>query len=297
MTDQERSDETPIARPAPDGPEGAQRESAPDPVAQPGTSPAGSNLMQAAETPRKSLGIAVSALTDVGCVRKNNEDAFGYDEAQGIFVVCDGMGGGPSGELSSAMAVDAILRTFSGSQASGQSVGARLLHAMQTANAEVWQQAQSPELNGMGTTAVAAARDGAKLIIGNVGDSRAYLLREDKCVQITVDHSYVNEMIRSGALSPEDAHGSSIKGMESVIVRAVGVAQEVEPDFYSVELEHGTVILLATDGLTRYLLQDEILAMVGSSRWETACSNLIAEAKRRGGADNITCMLLVVLAS
>ena len=115
--------------------------------------------------------------------------------------------------------------------------------------------AQIPEHRGMGTTAVVAALDGDKLILGNVGDSRAYIIQDGRCVQLTVDHSYINELIRNGTLTIENAHTADLKGMESVITRAVGVANEVQPDFYSVDLKPGAAVLLATDGLTRYFIR------------------------------------------
>jgi protein phosphatase len=239
--------------------------------------------------------IAVSALTDVGCVRTNNEDFFGYDESLGIYVICDGMGGMASGEVASSRAVAAILSSFASSASSGLPVSTRLLHAINFANQDVWENGQIPENKGMGTTAVAAALDGDKLILGNVGDSRAYIIQGDQCVQLTVDHSYVNELIRSGTLTIETARTADLRGMESIITRAVGVAAEVQPDFFSVDLKPGTGVLLATDGLTRYLLQDEITSILNASSFETACANLIHFAKERGGQDNITCILLLVL--
>jgi serine/threonine protein phosphatase PrpC len=238
------------------------------------------------------LHLAVSALSDVGCVRTNNEDFFGFSEELGLFVLCDGMGGMASGEVASSRTVATILQTFQDSASSGAPVSTRLLHAISAANSDVWETAKAPQHKGMGTTAVVAARDGDKLIIGNVGDSRAYIIQDDKCVQLTVDHSYLNELIRSGAVAIDNVHSIDLQGMESVITRAVGVASDVEPDFFSVDLKHSTKILLASDGLTRYLLRDEIAAMLQASPDDTACHNLIAVAKERGGQDNITCILL-----
>jgi protein phosphatase len=241
------------------------------------------------------LRMVVSALTDMGCVRTNNEDYFGYHDGYGIFVVCDGMGGMASGEVASSRAVTALITSYIESAASGNSVGARLLQAIQEANRDVWEFGQAPQHKGMGTTAVAAALDGNQLIVGNVGDSRAYVLRNGQCAQLTVDHSYINELIRNGTLTVENAHNADLQGMESVICRAVGVAPEIEPDFYAVDLEPGMTILITTDGLTRYLLPDEIAAVIGASPFESACANLINVAKQRGGVDNITCLLLHVL--
>jgi protein phosphatase len=237
-------------------------------------------------------GLAASALSDVGCVRTNNEDAFGYDQQLGIYVVCDGMGGMAAGEVASSRAVAAIVNCYAESATSGLSVSARLLHAFNVANQDVWENGQLPEHKGMGTTAVAAAVDGDKLIIGNVGDSRAYIVQGQQCIQLTVDHSYLNELIRSGTLAIEDAHKADLHGYESVITRAIGVASVVEPDFFSIDLKEGTIVLLATDGLTRYLVQDEIAGILLRSSFESACSRLIEVAKERGGQDNITCLLL-----
>lgn len=239
-----------------------------------------------------AVRIEVSALSDIGCVRTNNEDSFGYNEALGLYVVCDGMGGMASGEVASASAVATILDVFAASAHSGVSTSTRLLEAIAAANQTVWQHGQSPEHQGMGTTVVAVALDGDKLIIGNVGDSRAYMVESGQCMQLTVDHSYLNELIRNGTLTVENAHSADLNGMESVITRAVGVNAEVQPDFFSVDLHPGTTLLLATDGLTRYLLQDEIALVLINSPFEATCSNLIQIAKERGGQDNITCVLL-----
>jgi protein phosphatase len=263
------------------------------PTEQPGQQPA-------ATTPRASatpapIRILVSALSDIGCVRTNNEDFLGFDESLGIFVVCDGMGGMASGEVASSRAVAAILDSFASSAASPLPVSTRLLYSINMANSDVWENGQIPEHRGMGTTVVAAALDGNKLIIGNVGDSRAYIVKDGHATQLTVDHSYINELIRNGTLTIENAHSADLRGMESIITRAVGVSADVQPDFFSVDLTPGTGILLATDGLTRYVHQDEISAILSASTFENACASLIQVAKDRGGQDNVTCILLLVL--
>jgi serine/threonine protein phosphatase PrpC len=244
-----------------------------------------------------SIQIAVSALSDMGCVRTNNEDAFGYNETLGIYVVCDGMGGMASGEVASSHAVAAVVTSFVETAASGLPISSRLLVAINAANQDVWENGQIPENKGMGTTAVVAALDGNKLVLGNVGDSRAYIIQGGQCVQLTVDHSYINELIRNGTLTIENAHNADLRGMESIITRAVGVAAEVQPDFFSVDLTPGTAVLLATDGLTRYLVADEIAAILNASSFDSSCANLIDLAKQRGGQDNITCILLLALSA
>jgi serine/threonine protein phosphatase PrpC len=266
----------------------------------PSSSPSGQSSETAQSDPSPAptpLRIAVSALSDVGCVRTNNEDAFGYDESLGIFVVCDGMGGMASGEVASALAVSGIVNSFNDTAASGAPVSTRLLLALNAANTDVWENGQLPVNRGMGTTAVVAALDRDKLIVGNVGDSRAYIIQDGQCVQLTVDHSYINELIRNGTLTLENAHTADLRGMESVITRAIGVAIEVQPDFFSVDLKPGTAVLLATDGLTRYFVQEEIASVLAASSFESACFNLIDLAKQRGGQDNITCILLVALSA
>jgi len=197
--------------------------------------------------------------------------------------------------VASSRAVAAIVNSYADSAPSGSPVSTRLLLAITTANLDVWDNAQVPQNKGMGTTAVAAAVDGDKLILGNVGDSRAYIIQDNQCVQLTVDHSYINELIRNGTLTIENAHNADLRGMESIITRAVGVAAEVQPDFFSVELKPGTAVLLATDGLTRYLLPEEIAAILRTSPFEAVCGDLIDIAKQRGGQDNITCILLLAL--
>lgn len=241
-----------------------------------------------------SIRLAVSALSDMGCVRTNNEDAFAYDELLGLFVVCDGMGGMASGEVASAHAIAALVNSFADSAFSGASVSSRLLQAIQAANQDVWVNGQIPEHKGMGTTVVAAALEGDKLILGNVGDSRAYIIQDGRCGQLTVDHSYINELIRNGTLTIESAQHADLGGMESVVTRAIGAAAVVQPDFFSVDLKPGAVVLLTSDGLTRYLSPEEIAATLAASTFESACANLIGLAKQRGGQDNITCILLLV---
>ncbi|HEU5351914.1 MAG TPA: Stp1/IreP family PP2C-type Ser/Thr phosphatase [Terracidiphilus sp.] len=232
----------------------------------------------------------VAALTDVGCQRANNEDSFGYDADAGIFVVCDGMGGMAAGELASDAAVKALLEHFC--QAAREQPAHKRLHdAIVHANQEVFQISQSkPELRGMGTTMVAAYVEGKRLLVGNVGDSRAYLLRGDGCAQITQDHSFVAEQVRLGSMNPEEADSSPY---QSLITRAVGSAAEVEPDIFTGMLEPGDILLLTTDGLTRYLDADTIAGIIkAGANLTEACHRLIDTAKNRGGADNVTCLLI-----
>jgi serine/threonine protein phosphatase PrpC len=142
----------------------------------------------------------------------------------------------------------------------------------------------------MGTTLVSACVDGHKLVIGNVGDSRAYFLRDGECVQITHDHSYIAEQVRKGAMSAEDAGASPL---QSLITRAIGTAESVEPDIFTAALKNGDTLLLTTDGLTRYADSMAIGNLVlGTPDLQTACRALIDTALEQGAVDNVTCMLV-----
>jgi len=237
------------------------------------------------------LSVEVAALSDVGSVRSNNEDSFGYDPARQVYVVCDGMGGMASGEVASQMAVSTFLSVIA-AVAQAAPIEMILHQAITAANDAVFQAGSTAAHKGMGTTLVAACVDDTKLYIGNVGDSRAYMIQNGNCLQLTVDHSYLNELIRSGAVAVEDAATVDLKGMESVITRAVGVTAAIDPDFFSLNLTPGDIILLASDGLTRYLNAAEIGQVVKCMDLNLSCQSLIALAKERGGADNITVLLL-----
>jgi protein phosphatase len=145
----------------------------------------------------------------------------------------------------------------------------------------------------MGTTLVCACLDGARILIGNVGDSRAYLVRNGACLQITQDHSLLDEQVRSGMITQEMAAASNL---QSVITRAVGAAETVQPDFFAAELQPDDMLLLATDGLTRYLQPAEIASIaLAGVELPAICQCLVELAKERGGADNITCIVLRAL--
>lgn len=235
--------------------------------------------------------IQVAALSDVGCVRTNNEDNYGYDPAHGIYVVCDGMGGMAAGEVASSIACSTVIHTFV-SQPEDTPMEMRLALAIHAANDAVVQSAQTADRKGMGTTLVAAAVQGNKLLVGNVGDSRAYMLQNGASMQLTVDHSYVNELVRTGSIKVEDLPHIDLKGFESVITRAIGAAHDVEPDFFAVDLKDGDTVLLASDGLTRYVEAAQIKELIDTRDLQGSCQRLIDAAKNAGGADNVTCILL-----
>jgi protein phosphatase len=240
------------------------------------------------------LKIDIVALTDVGCVRTNNEDGFGYDLASRIFVVCDGMGGMAAGEVASATAVKVLVEDFSQDNGGEAGTEERLYRAIVHANQQVYQLSQgNDELRGMGTTLVSACIEGRRLLIGNVGDSRAYFLRAGVCAQITHDHSFLAEQVRKGSMKLEEAQASPL---QSVITRAIGSAESVEPDIFTGDLESGDIVLLTSDGLTRYADAKAIAAVILScTNLTDACQALINRAKERGAVDNVTCLLLQFL--
>lgn len=240
-----------------------------------------------------ALTLQVAALTDLGCKRTNNEDSFGYDMATRLFVVCDGMGGMAAGETASSTAVKELVEQFA-LQDPSATAEERLNQSILYANRQVWQLAQtSQELRGMGTTLVSACVDGRRVIIGHVGDSRAYFLRGGVCAQLTNDHSFVAEQVRRGSMNAEEAGSSPL---QSLITRAIGIGEVVEPDIVAGALEHGDILLLTTDGLTRYADSKAIAEIIlRSGNLDFACQALIDEAKAHGAVDNVTCMLVQFL--
>ena len=249
-----------------------------------------------------ALAVKVAGRTDVGCVRANNEDNFGFDSRYGIFVVCDGMGGQAAGEVASKMGVDIMLDYFRklGSAASdhgpaGQAAsGAEsLASAIQLANRMIFDAGKDQNGQaGMGSTIVAALLRGNALSIAHVGDSRIYLIRHGAIQQLTQDHSLVMEQVRRGYITLEQAQNSEL---QNIILRALGSEESVEADIEDLLTLPGDLLLMTSDGLTRHLKDEEILAIVRRSHnLETACNELVETAKQRGGDDNITCLLVRV---
>jgi len=250
-----------------------------------------------------ALVIQAAAKTDVGLVRTNNEDNFAYDIGRGIFVVCDGMGGQAAGEVASKIAVDTVLNHFSRDphedkvQVVGRVFGEvseranRLAHAIQLANQAIHRSvARNPDRSGMGSTIVAVHAQGSQFSIANVGDSRIYLVRGKAIQQLTSDHSLVMEQVRRGIITVEQAEQSK---MQNVILKALGSEESVEPDLADHEFAAGDVLLLCSDGLSRYVKEGTMAeAINAATSLETACDELIALAKTGGSDDNITCMLL-----
>lgn len=226
--------------------------------------------------------------TDVGVVRSGNEDNFLVDHQRGVFIVADGMGGHAAGEVASDMAVDIIARHTEGIRMLGDDAAAeRMGEAIRSANAAIFDRTLAEhDKRGMGTTVTVMVLFARKYLIGQVGDSRAYLLRDGKLSQITKDHSYVQEQVDAGLLTSDQARTHPYS---NVITRCVGANEEVVPDIYYGSIRSDDVIILASDGLTG-MLDDEQLHQILQSEGgpDTWVDRMIADANRRGGLDNIT---------
>lgn len=231
--------------------------------------------------------------TDVGLKRNNNQD-FVYASnhkvgaLDGLLIVADGMGGQAAGDLASRLCVESMVDAI---EASRQKGAVKVLsEAIRSANRAVMQKAASdPDLMGMGTTLVAATPENGSLFVANVGDSRLYLLDDDRIEQITHDHSLVEEMVRAGKLRREQAKNHPKK---NIITRAIGEEGDPEIDFFDVSLNPGDIALLCSDGLTNMVEDEQIFRIVrGSESLQEAGGKLIDAANRAGGRDNISVVL------
>ena len=231
--------------------------------------------------------------TDVGLKRNNNQD-FVYASNHnvgtlaGLLIVADGMGGQAAGDLASRLCVETMVDSI---QASSHKGAVKVLsEAIREANKAVTSKASSdPALEGMGTTLVAATPENGSLIVANVGDSRLYLIDDDRIEQITHDHSLVEEMVRAGKLKKEQAKNHPKK---NIITRAIGEIQDPEVDYFDVALNRGDIALLCSDGLTNMVEDEQSFRIVrGAQSLQDAGAKLIDAANRAGGKDNISVVL------
>jgi len=225
---------------------------------------------------------AYAVASDTGRRRRRNED--NYVVAPPLFAVADGMGGAQAGEVASQLAASAL----EAGDSDGLSGVERIDALIQEANRRIFDRASTdPTASGMGTTMTVALVEGMTVAIGHVGDSRAYLVRGEQMEQLTEDHSLVNELLKTGKLSEEEAQ---IHPQRSVITRAVGTDPDVDVDGFSIEAEEGDVFLICSDGLSDMVEDEEILELVHGHRddLEKAVKALVAAANRGGGEDNIT---------
>jgi len=238
--------------------------------------------------------ITCAGRTDVGIIRSGNEDNYIVVPDRGIFVVADGMGGHAAGEVASEMAVRYVARELGSPHAlADEQLADRMRTAIRAANGAIFQRTLTEhDKRGMGTTVTALVLYDARFLVGQVGDSRAYLLRDGKLVQLTKDHSYVQEQVDAGYLTPEQARSHPYS---NVITRCVGANSDVIPDVYVGAAKPLDVFLLASDGLTGMLEDVELAEVLASGRApQEQVDALIAEANRHGGLDNITAIIVRV---
>lgn len=238
-----------------------------------------------------------AARTDVGMIRSGNEDNFAVRARgnRGLFVVADGMGGHAAGEVASEMAVQTIEQELDSLRDLDASTGDRLSQALRKANRNIHERTITEvDKQGMGTTASVLLIYDSQYLIGQVGDSRVYLLRDGALHQLTKDHSYVQEQVDAGFLTPEQAR---YHPYSNVITRCVGASPDVEPDIYHGDVSVGDLFLVASDGLTS-MVDDRRLQILLMSRAEPERKvlALISEANGRGGLDNITAIVVQVAA-
>ena len=264
--------------------------------------------------PRPGVRLRLAGMTDVGITRDHNEDAFAYlDLTTGrthaevhesvidvglrglVLVVADGMGGAAAGEIASEMAVEAVLDTFRAQWM--QSVGRdtdtfveTIRDAADTANHRIFAYAGAhPEHAGMGTTATIAGLLGNSLYLAQVGDSRAYIVRDGVAQQITKDQSLMQQLIEAGEMTPDQAEVSERR---NIILQALGPDSTVRPDFTQQPLARGDTLVMCSDGLTTHLRAPDIARIVAASADpDDACEQLIAAANADGGHDNITVLV------
>ncbi|MDX1386281.1 MAG: Stp1/IreP family PP2C-type Ser/Thr phosphatase [bacterium] len=243
-------------------------------------------------------------MSNVGMKRFQNEDSYLINDEVGLYMVADGMGGHLGGEFASKLAVstvEEVIQKFRSDPDATQihgvnsdegDTGDQLRHAISEAGRRIHHEALYDEnLRGMGTTAVAAVCEEDRIYIANVGDSRAYLIRNREISQITEDHSLVSEQVKAGVIRPEDAKSHKLK---NIITRSVGYQEDVDSDVTIMEPQVGDRILMCSDGLSNLVEDAEILEIVENSELREACEILVKKANSRGGDDNITVVLLQV---
>jgi protein phosphatase len=236
----------------------------------------------------RGAALTAAGITDRGRMRRANEDYFVMRPEAGAFVVCDGMGGAAAGETASHLAAETAVAAL----AKAKPGSAAIRNAVRLANSAVYERArQDRRLEGMGTTLVALSVSGNTAWLGHVGDSRCYRWRVDTLERLTADHSLVEEQIRIGRMTREQARRSP---MQNVITRAVGTRAEVVADIQELQLQRDDLFLIASDGLTRELTDAAIAALLqaGGRDLQATCAALIAAANAAGGRDNITCVLV-----
>lgn len=231
--------------------------------------------------------------TDAGRIRDNNQDAYyiPLDGEEPLFIIADGMGGHKAGEIASNLAVEIISKNFNSDLNLGdfgeECIKKKIFNSIDEANNKIYNKAKSEEkCSGMGTTVTLAYVTDKNLYIGHVGDSRAYVLSNNKLSQVTEDHSLVEELIKNGSISREEA---KYHPQRNIITRAVGTGEKIDIDIIIIPKEETKLFLLCTDGLTNMLDDNEIEEfLINSKNVQRTCEDLVELSNDRGGYDNIT---------
>ncbi len=229
--------------------------------------------------------------TDRGLKRQLNEDncnvLVGYPGIPTCFVIADGMGGHKCGEVASKMAVDSVCNLLLKADWQQENISEILSDIITRVNDEIYNFSILDEATqGMGTTLIITVLKNRKLYIGHVGDSRVYIIKEDSIEKITWDHSFIEELVKNGSITKDEAINHPKKNL---ITRAVGCEPELQVDTYELEVKEEYVVLLCTDGLTNMLSEDEIFEIINKNEEpQNACDTLVQNANNNGGEDNIT---------
>lgn len=232
----------------------------------------------------------IGVKTDKGIVRDKNQDAYyvSFEEIYPLFIIADGMGGHKAGETASEMAIEIINKNFKQSLLSSEEeIKKRIRNSIYDANEKIYKKAMKYEkFSGMGTTVTMAYIMNDKIFVGHVGDSRAYILRNNKFFQITEDHSLVEELIKNGSISKEEAR---CHPQRNIITRAVGTSLEIMADIIVEPKYKDDILLLCTDGLTNMLDDEEIKEfLLRNDNMQKTCEDLVEFSNHKGGFDNIT---------
>jgi PPM family protein phosphatase len=236
-----------------------------------------------------------AAITDIGCEREINEDRYSVvDSSIGrTWVVCDGMGGALGGELAAQLAIDAVRRALESREF--DSTGEALKFAIEEANRIIVLRRQNPAFSGMGTTVVAVTIQGNQLVLAHAGDSRAYLVRGSEIQQLTVDHTYVQDLVERGAINPEEALSHP---QAHVLTRCLGAEPRLSLELQTFWLwdqsanEAADNLVLCSDGLYSLVSDTEMADVISKLSPQEACAQLVEMARSRGGYDNITVAII-----
>jgi PPM family protein phosphatase len=240
------------------------------------------------------ISLKYGVKTDRGIKRQLNEDncsvLVGYSGVPACFVIADGMGGHQCGEVASKQAVDSVCNHLLSADWEVDDISGLLKDIITSVNDELYKFSLLDEsTQGMGTTLIISVLKNGKLFIGHVGDSRVYLIRESVIQKVTWDHSFIEELVKNGSITKDEAVNHPKK---NVITRAVGYELDLQVDTYEIDVLENDDVLLCTDGLTNMLTEDEILEIITKTEDpQVACDTLIENANNKGGDDNVTVII------